>query len=103
MSTNTTSTSDRFEADSLPSSSAHKEGAPNVEGVSPFAAAIPDPAVIARLANEFFAAMPGASAPLDERVSPTSPNEVDLRVPSGSARTAVPDYQREMFSSPAVP
>jgi cysteine desulfurase / selenocysteine lyase len=101
MSTNTTSTSDRLEADSLTSSSAHKDGAQNVESLSPFAAALPDPAVIARLANEFFAAMPGASAPLDTRVSPASPNEVDPRFVSGGVpRTAVPDYPREMFSPP---
>jgi cysteine desulfurase/selenocysteine lyase len=104
MSTNTTSTSERSQADSLPSSSAHKEGAPNVEGVSPFAAALPDLAVIARLANEFFAAMPGASAPLDARVSPALPNEADPRFVSGVvSRSAVPDYPREMFSSPSVP
>jgi cysteine desulfurase/selenocysteine lyase len=104
MSTNTTSTSDRLEADSLTSSSAHKEGAQNVESVSPFAAALPDPAVIARLANEFFAALPGAAEPPGASVPSASPNEVDLRVPSGPIpRTSVPDYPREMFSFPGVP
>jgi cysteine desulfurase/selenocysteine lyase len=104
MSTNTTSTSDRLEADSLTSSSAQKQGAQNAERVSPFAAALPDLAVIARLANNFFAAMPGASAPLDARVSPASPNEADPRFVSGAVpRTAVPDYPREILSSPAVP
>jgi len=98
MSTNTTSTSDRFEADSLTSSPAREEGVQKVESVSPFAARLPDPAVIARLANEFFAALPSASVPA------ASPNEVDLRVPSGSVpRTSVPDYPREMFSFPGVP
>jgi cysteine desulfurase/selenocysteine lyase len=104
MSTNTTSTSDRLDADSLTSSSAHKEGAQNVESVSPFAAALPDPAVIARLANEFFAALPGAAELPGASVPSASPNEVDLRVPSGPIpRTSVPDYPREMFSFPGVP
>jgi cysteine desulfurase / selenocysteine lyase len=98
MSTNTTSTSDRFEADSLASPPAHEEGAQKFVGASPFAAALPDPAVLARLANEFFAALPSASVPV------ASPNEVDLRAPSGSIpRTSVPDYPREMFSFPGVP
>ena len=97
MSINTTSTSDRFEADSLTSSPAQEEGVQKVSG-SPFAGARPDPAVLARLANEFFAALPGASVPV------ASPNEVDLRVPSGSIpRTSVPDYPREMFSFPGAP
>jgi cysteine desulfurase / selenocysteine lyase len=112
MSTNTTSTSDRVddrsEADSLTSSSAQEKGAQKVESTSPFMAALPDPAVLARLANEFFAALPGASVPA------VSPNEadlhqvdlrqVDLRAHSGSVPlTFVPDYPREMFSFPAVP
>ena len=101
MSTNTTSTSDRFGADSLPSSRVQDEGAQKVE--SPSVATLPDPAVIARLANEFFAAMPGAAEPLDTRVSPASTNEIDLRVPSGPVRNAVPDHPREVFSSPVVP
>jgi len=103
MSTNTTSTSDRFEADSLTSSPAQEKGVQKVSA-SPFAATLPDPAVLARLANEFFAALPGAAEPLGASVPAASPNDVDLRVPSGSAaRTAVPDYQREMFSFPGVP
>jgi cysteine desulfurase/selenocysteine lyase len=98
MSTNTTSTSDRFEADSLTSSLAKEEGVEKVESGSPFVATLPDPAVLARLANEFFAALPGASVPA------ASPHEVDLRVPSGSVpRTFGPDYPREMFSFPGVP
>jgi cysteine desulfurase/selenocysteine lyase len=44
--------------------------------------AVPDPAVIAKLANEFFAALPGAASP---------------------ANATVPDYPREMFSFPAAP
>jgi cysteine desulfurase/selenocysteine lyase len=103
MSTNTTSTSDRFEADSLTSSPAREEGVQKVSA-SPFATALPDPAVLARLANEFFAALPGAAEPLGASVRAASPNEVDLRVPSGSfPRTSVPDYPHEMFSFSAVP
>jgi cysteine desulfurase/selenocysteine lyase len=101
MSTNTTSTSDPFEVDSEASAPA-REGAPKVGSVSPFAAALPDPAVIARLANEFFAALPGAAAPTGASL-PASPDQVDLRLPSGSAPPAVPDYPREMFSFPAAP
>src|SRR3984885_10639924 len=103
MSTNTTSTSDRFKADSLTSSPAREEGVQKVS-VSPLATALPDPAVLARLANEFFAALPGAAQPLGASVRAASPNEVDLRLPSGSfPRTSVPDYPHEMFSFSAVP
>jgi cysteine desulfurase / selenocysteine lyase len=104
MSTNTTSTSDRLEADSLTSSPALEEGVQKAESSSPFTVTLPDPAVIARLANEFFAAMSSAAQRPGANVRAASPNEVDLRVPSGSApRTSVPDYPREMFSFPAVP
>jgi len=105
MSTNTTSTSDRLAADSQASSPAQEnEGGQKVDSVSPFVATIPDPAVIARLANEFFAALPGATESPGASAPIASPNEVDLRAPSGSApKTAVPDYQREFFSLPAVP
>jgi cysteine desulfurase/selenocysteine lyase len=72
MSINTTSTSDRIAPSSPTSSSAQEKAAQEYQGV----AAVPDPAVIARLANEFFAALPGATAP---------------------------DYPREIFSVPAVP
>ena len=104
MSTNTTSTSDRLAADSLTSSPAQEnEGAQKVESESPFAAGIHDPALIARLANEFFTALPGAQPPVAS-VPAASANEVDLHVPPGSAApTAVPDYQREVFSFPVAP
>ncbi len=103
MSTNTTSTSDRFEADSLTPSTAREEGVQK-GSPSPFVAALPDPAVIARLANEFFAALPGAAESPSASVPTASPNEVDLRLPSASLpRTAIPDYPREMFSFPASP
>jgi cysteine desulfurase / selenocysteine lyase len=97
MSINTTSTSDRVDADSLTSSPAQEKGVRRLSA-SPFAAALPDPAVLARLANEFFAALPGAGLPA------ASPNEVDPSVPSASVpRTSVPDYPREMFSFPDLP
>jgi cysteine desulfurase / selenocysteine lyase len=102
MSTNTTSTSDPFAADSLASSAA-QESTQKVGSESPLVAALPDPAVIARLANEFFAALPGTAEPQNASGPAASANEVNLRLPSGSApRTAVPDYQREMFSFPAA-
>src|SRR5271165_3116285 len=104
MSTNTTSTSDRFEAGSLTSSLAKEEDVGKVESASPLVATLPDVATIARLANEFFAALPGAEQSTASSVPAASPNEVDLRVPSGSAaRTGVPDYPREMFFFPGVP
>jgi len=104
MSTNTTSTSDHLEADSLASSPAQEEGAQKIESASPFVAAFPDPTLIARLANEFFAALPGAAEPVGASGPATSPNEVDLRMPPGSVpQASVPDYQRETFSFPAVP
>jgi cysteine desulfurase / selenocysteine lyase len=98
MSTITTSTSDGFEADSLTSSPAQEKGVQKVEGASPVAATLPDAAVLARLANEFFAARPSASVPV------ASPHEVDLRAPSESMpRTSVPDHPPETFSSPGAP
>src|ERR1700691_857645 len=105
MSTNTTSTSDRSEVDSPTSSPAQEnEGSQKGETVSPFAAEFPDREGIARFPNEFFAALPGAAEFPKTTARAPSPNEVDLRVPSGSAPgTAIPDYQREMFTPPAVP
>jgi cysteine desulfurase / selenocysteine lyase len=72
--------------------------------------AVPDPAVIAKLANEFFAALPGAApgtlpGTLPDAVTPpASPTDVDLRGVSGAApHAAVPDYPRETFSVPGMP
>jgi cysteine desulfurase/selenocysteine lyase len=104
MSTNTTSTSDRFGVDSQTTSPAQENEGEQKVSASPFGAMLPDPAVIARLANEFFAALPGAAEPSGASVPAASPNEVGLRVPAGSApKAAVPDYQREVFSFPAAP
>jgi cysteine desulfurase/selenocysteine lyase len=76
MSINTTNTSDRIAASSPTSSSAQEKATHEYQGVSGGMTAVPDPAVIARLANEFFAALPKAAAP---------------------------DYPQEMFSVPAAP
>jgi cysteine desulfurase/selenocysteine lyase len=81
-----------------------EEGVWKVESVSPSAATLPDPAVIARLANEFFAALPGASERPGASLPLASANEVDLGPHSGSASGgAAPDYPRAMFSFPAAP
>jgi cysteine desulfurase / selenocysteine lyase len=76
MSINTTSTSDRIATGSPTSSSAQEQATQQYQGMPGAMAAVPDPAVIARLANEFFAALPGAAAP---------------------------DYPRDVFSVAAVP
>ena len=102
MSINTTSTSDRIATDTPTSSSAQEEGAQKYQGVSAAMAALPDPAVIARLANEFFAALPTAMAPPNLGLSPASPNEA-VTLPAAAPPAAVPDFPREMFSLPAVP
>jgi cysteine desulfurase / selenocysteine lyase len=105
MSTNTTNTSDRVQTRSFASSPAQGEGAQKIEsGGSPFAEAFPDPAVIARLANELFAALPGAPEPPYAPVSEASADPVDLRMISETLpRATVPDYPREMFSFPTAP
>jgi cysteine desulfurase / selenocysteine lyase len=102
MSTNITSTSDRVATDAPTSSSSSalssvQEGARKHDGVSGAMSAVPDPAVIARLANEFFAALPGAAM-----------SAIDLRAVPGTLPAAVPvaaapDHPREMFSIPGLP
>jgi cysteine desulfurase/selenocysteine lyase len=104
MSINITSTSDRIATDLPTSFSTQEEGTQRYEGMSAAMAALADPAVIAKLANEFFAALPGAAAPRDAGVSSASPKEVDLRaIPGAAPRAAAPDYPREVFSFPAAP
>ncbi len=111
MSINTTSTSDRIAVGSPASPSAY-EGGEQYEGVSGLMSAVPDPAVIAKLANEFFAALPGAFpgtlpqavTPPNTAVPPASPTDVDLRGISGAApHAAVPDYPPETFPVPGMP
>jgi hypothetical protein len=124
MSTNITSTSDRVATDSPTSPSSSSSALPSVQenarkydGVSGAMGAVPDPAVIARLANEFFAALPGAGMPADAAVpdampfasTPFEPTPAfDLRAVPGTLPGAVPpaaapDHPREMFSIPALP
>jgi cysteine desulfurase / selenocysteine lyase len=103
MSINTTNTSDRLGIDPRASSPAQEESRQKHEGVSALMAALPDPAVIAKLANEFFAALPGAASP-DAAGSLPALNDVDLRgISTAGPPPTVPDYPREMFSFPAVP
>jgi cysteine desulfurase/selenocysteine lyase len=94
-----------------------QENARKYDGVSGAMGAVPDPAVIARLANEFFAALPGAGMPADAAVpdampfasTPFEPTPAfDLRAVPGTLPGAVPpaaapDHPREMFSIPALP
>jgi cysteine desulfurase/selenocysteine lyase len=103
VSINTTSTSDRIATDSTTSSSAQEEGAQKYGGVSAAMAALPDPAVIARLANEFFAALPTEMTPPNLALSPASPSEAGAIPAAAAPPAAVPDFPREMFSFPAVP
>jgi cysteine desulfurase/selenocysteine lyase len=63
--------------------------------------AVPNPAVIEKLANEFFAALPGAASPANAQSPSASPNQ-PVAIP-GAPPTAVPDFPRAMFSFPAVP
>jgi cysteine desulfurase/selenocysteine lyase len=103
MSINITSTSDPLATDAPTSSStpaaAQEEGTQKYQGISALMSAVPDPAVIAKLANEFFAALPRAAAPASLALSP-SPNAAGT-IPA--TPPVAPDYPREMFSSPGVP
>jgi cysteine desulfurase/selenocysteine lyase len=102
MSTNTTSTSDRIASDSPTSSTPQPEGGRDIRGLTPAMAALPDPAVIARLANEFFAALPASATP--GPALSASANSVNLRgVSEAAAPGSVPDYPREMFSLSNAP
>jgi hypothetical protein len=62
--------------------------------------AVPDPAVIAKLANEFFAALPGAACACERGVSSLSPPGAGA-IPTPRRERPSPDYPRETFSSPA--
>ncbi len=89
MSINTTSTSDQLATDSPTSSSIQdaqlkpQEVGRRLEGVSALMAGVPDPAVIAKLANEFFAALPNSE--------------------QSTGTASLPDYPREAGSAPSVP
>lgn len=112
MSTNTTSTSDRIATDTPTSSSTpgsaqeagQQEGTRRYEGISALMSAVPDPAVIEKLTNEFFAALPGAALPanpLPLSHPPDHPPEGAGAIPA--VPSALPDFPREMFSFPAIP
>jgi cysteine desulfurase / selenocysteine lyase len=105
MSINITSTSDPLATDGPTSSStpatAQEEGTQKYQGVSALMSALPDPAVIAKLANELFAALPGAAAPPNAPSSSPSSNHVGTI--SAAPGATIPDYPRGMFSLPAVP
>jgi cysteine desulfurase/selenocysteine lyase len=110
MSINTTSTSDRIATDSstsLPTPTDAQEGAVAARkypDVSALMSAVPDPAMIAKLANEFFAALPGGGVPEEPptlSISPqVSPEDTGGHLPS---QMGTPDFPRETFSRPAVP
>src|ERR1700678_2857501 len=111
MSINTTSTSDRIATGAPTTSSAQEslqpEDAQRHERASVPMAAVPDPAVIARLANEFFAALPEAAS-VESAQSSASPDRTHRHatptpILGESPRAAVPDYPRETFSFPALP
>ena len=105
MSINTTSTSNRLGADALTSSSAQEHGADakQYESASPFVAAVPDAAVIAKLANEFFAALPLAPKLAQETVPQELASGAAPAIPGVAPSAVIPDYPREMFSFSAVP
>ena len=111
MSINITSTSDRIATDAAESSStpvsSQEEGTQRYHGVSGLMPSVPDsapdPAMLAKLANEFFAALPGGVSPENSTVQPAVPNSSGT-APAISGAT-VPDHHstREMFSFSAVP
>ena len=125
MSTNTMNTaSDRVAAGEPRSVPADAGSVPADEGAqkydNPFAAtaSLPDPDVIARLANEFFAALPRSPVPLDDTArtsNPTEINSVPLAAPNplpnnpdagrASPTIAPPSFPpvNEMFAFPGVP
>jgi cysteine desulfurase / selenocysteine lyase len=102
MSTNTTSTNERVAADV-----AKAPGQPGVgeQNVSPFASnALPDAAVIAKLANEFFAALPGRTVVRDADVVSEQPRVDSAEVPlAASSGAAVPSAPREGSVHTEVP
>jgi cysteine desulfurase/selenocysteine lyase len=124
MSTNTMNTpSDRVAA-GVSRSVPAEEGAQKYE--NPFAASLPDPAVMARLANEFFAALPRSPVPQGNTVITSPSTEIASELipgavpqpaapsmsPSGvldaegaSPTTAPPSFPlvNEMFAFPSVP
>ena len=119
MSINTTTTSDPVAADltsrapAMDASALHagaphpgvqQAGVPEYEGLSAAVASPPDPALIAKLANEFFAALPGKSVPADAAGTPLPASANSPALPTAvPSHAAIPDLPREVFSFPAVP
>jgi cysteine desulfurase / selenocysteine lyase len=108
MSINITSTSDRIATDAPKSSStpvvSPEEGTQRYQGISGLMSLVPDsapdPAMLEKLANEFFAALPGSVSPENSAFRPAA-----LGAASVAPGSTIPDhhYPREMFSSSAVP
>jgi cysteine desulfurase / selenocysteine lyase len=109
MSINTTSTSDRIATESTSSfapegtpEAAQEKGAQNFGARSLAPIQVPDPALIARLANEFFRALPGGlpeGPAVPDAASSAPPNALAGEVPG----PAVPDYPRGPFSGAVAP
>jgi cysteine desulfurase / selenocysteine lyase len=97
MSTNTTSTSERAAVDALaPASAADRvQDAQKYEKLSAAFPSLPDPAMIAKLANEFFAGLPSQPA---APVSP--PGNADFgAIPATSTPSGlIPELPREFLS-----
>src|SRR5580704_17938789 len=102
MSTNTTSTNERIAADTLTveGTPGRAQDAQKYQDLSAAFASLPDPAEIARLANEFFAALPAQSP---SAFSPPGEAEPGAIPASAPPLGAVPDLPREVLSFPAVP
>jgi cysteine desulfurase / selenocysteine lyase len=121
MSTNTMNTpSDRVAAD-VPKSVPADEATQKYENPFAATASLPDLTVIARLANEFFAALPRGPAPPGSIATTSSPTEIESDVAAApvapnlspnvfdaeraSPTTAPPSFPpvNEMFAFPGVP
>jgi len=112
--------SDRVAA-GVPTSVPADEGAQQYENPFAATASLPDPAVIARLANEFFAALPQSPVRQGSIATTSPPTEIDsgavpppvapspspnvLDAERGSPTTATPSFLpvNEMFAFPGVP
>jgi cysteine desulfurase/selenocysteine lyase len=97
MSTNTTSTSERVGPEAIASASAAErvQDAQLYEKLSAAFPSLPDPAIIAKLANEFFAALPG------QPTTPVSPSgDIDFgRTHTNSAPFGlIPELPREVVT-----
>jgi cysteine desulfurase/selenocysteine lyase len=99
MSINTTSTSDRAVADA--SEAGKVSDAPAYENLSSLAS-LPDVTMIAKLANEFFAASPGAIVPVDLSFVPKLPTGVDSYPAPEDAPEAAP-YPASAAGAPQNP